>query len=208
MMEMERVVRYVPKREWRLTPKRLIAMSYNKLAGDIWRSYLPDIFSHGLRYVFENYLKERGLTEEGYERVARILVGRVSHLGWRMETDGRISGLLRYVWAGEVLRRYAHDIIQHGLLEAMKKAVPDIRLNLRPYRELADALERSGCIAKAFAGIVYDYAKIPRSKWPKDVARCYDIFVEYAKKYQGVRYGQTLGHSSQVKVTRLGEFKG
>jgi len=165
-------------------------LSAEEAADIIWKEYLGDLFNFGIRYVFENYLRERGMLEQDLGRVAYRLASKVRLLGQRMRREGEEEGVGRYIWASYALTRYAPEIVQFGLLWAMRKIVPEIWPELRLFRNVVEALRRTGiegCTAKALVGVVYDYAGIPRNKWPEDVIQCYEAFVEAAERPPEVR---------------------
>jgi len=165
-------------------------LSVEEAADIIWREYLGDLFNFGIRYVFENYLRERGMLEQDLGRVAYRLASKIRMLGQRMRREGEEKGIGRYIWASYALTRYAPEIVQFGLLWAMRKIVPEIWPELRLFRNVVEALRRTGiegCTAKALVGVVYDYAGIPRAKWPEDIIQCYEAFVEAAERPPEVR---------------------
>jgi len=160
-------------------------LSAEEAADIIWKEYLGELFNFGIRYVFENYLRERGMLEQDLGRVAYRLASKVRLLGQRMRREGEEEGVGRYIWASYALTRYAPEIVQFGLLWAMRKIVPEIWPELRLFRNVVEALRRTGiegCTAKALVGVVYDYVGIPRAKWPEDVIKCYEAFVEAAER--------------------------
>ena len=172
-------------------PRRLERfLSVGEAADIIWKEYLGDLFNFGIRYVFENYMRERGMLEQDLGRVAYRLASKIRMLGQRMRREGEEEGVGRYIWASYALTRYAPEIVQFGLLWAMRKIVPEIWPELRLFRNVVEALRRTGiegCTAKALVGVVYDYVGIPRAKWPEDVVQCYEAFVEAAERPPEVR---------------------
>ena len=165
-------------------------LSPGEAADIIWEEHLGELFNFGIRYVFENYMRERGMLEQDLGRVAYRLTSKVRLLGQRMRREGEEKGTGRLIWASYALTRYAPEIVQFGLLWAMRKIVPEIWPELRLFRNVVEALRGTGIegsTAKALVGVVYDYAGIPRNKWPEDVVQCYDTFIEAAEKPPEVR---------------------
>ena len=160
-------------------------LSAEEAADIIWKEYLGDLFNFGIRYVFENYMRERGMLEQDLGRVAYRLASKIRMLGQRMRREGEEKGIGRYIWASRALTKYAPEIAQFGLLWAMRKIVPEIWPELRLFKNVVEALRRTGiegCTAKALVGVVYDYTNIPRAKWPEDVVQCYEAFAEAAER--------------------------
>jgi hypothetical protein len=158
-----------------LTPK--------EAADIIWNEYLPDLFNFGLGYVFENYMRRRGMTAGMRSRVAEILASYLRTLGLEMERRGKEEEKGRLMWAGEALVKYAPEIVWFGILRPFARYAAELWPTLRYFPNIVKALQATGienCIAKALVGVVYDYLKIPYEAWPSDVFKCYQTLQDVA----------------------------
>jgi hypothetical protein len=158
-----------------LTPK--------EAADIIWNEYLPDLFNFGLGYVFENYMRRRGMTAGMRSRVAEILASYLRTLGLEMERRGKEEEKGRLMWAGEALVKYAPEIVWFGILRPFARYAAELWPTLRYFPNIVKALQATGienCIAKALVGVVYDYLKISYEAWPSDVLKCYQTLQDVA----------------------------
>jgi len=145
----------------------------------IWNRYLADLLNFGLRWVFENYGREFGMTEGMLNRVATILAARIRKLGIELVNKGRELDKGRYIWAGEALLRYPFEVVWNGCFYAIKMHSPNIWPQVRVFGELYKALGGEG-ILKALQGVVYKYLNIPEEEWPSDVLSYYMTYEEVA----------------------------
>jgi len=149
----------------------------------IWEQYLPQLLTFGLRYVFEQYGRDLGVLEQHLSKIAWRLATRIRQLGVEMERRGEMEEKGRLIWAGMGLERYASEIVWMGIVRPMGKIVPVIWPQLRLFPSVVEALEATGIegsVARALAGVVYDYLGIPQHEWTEDVRRCYDALVQAA----------------------------
>jgi len=149
----------------------------------IWEQYLPQLLTFGLRYVFEQYGRDLGVLEQHLSKIAWRLATRIRQLGVEMERRGEMEEKGRLIWAGMGLERYAPEIVWMGIVRPMGKIVPVIWPQLRLFPSVVEALEATGIegsVARALAGVVYDYLGIPQHEWTEDVRRCYDALVQAA----------------------------
>ncbi|MHC1625134.1 MAG: hypothetical protein ACXQS2_03975, partial [Methermicoccaceae archaeon] len=158
-------------------------LSAAQAADLIWNEYLPQLLMFGLRYVFEQYGRDLGMIEQHLSTIAWRLATRIRLLGVEMERRGEMEEKGRLIWAGMGLERYAPEIVWMGIVRPMGKIVPEIWPQLRLFPSVVEALEATGIegsIARALAGVVYDYLGIPQHEWTEDVRRCYDTLVQAA----------------------------
>jgi len=154
-------------------------VSPKEAADIIWNKYLPDLLNFGLRWVFENYGREFGMTEGMLGKVATILAARIRKLGMELVNKGRELDKGRYIWAGGALLRYPFETVWNGCFHAIKMHGPNIWPQVRIFGELYKALGGEG-ILKALQGVVYKYLNIPEEEWPSDILSYYMTYEEIA----------------------------
>jgi hypothetical protein len=106
-------------------------------------------------------------------------------IGNRLVSLGERTGLGRYIWAGELLRKYAHEAALYGIYHAISQHIGEVLPWIMKFRNVYEALRQTGirdCVAKALTGVVYDYMGVPEERWEPGVKECYDAFIEAAER--------------------------
>lgn len=173
--EEEMPVQPVQSRQVFLTPKQAAEM--------IWSKYLPQLLIFGLKYVFEMYGREEGMTDYILRKTANYLAVYFREIGLKLVEKGEREGKGRLTIVGTALEKYPFLVVWNGVLKAMARTVTDFWSALQPHTDLINALTSigiNGCVAKAFTGVAYEVFHVPMNMWPRDVQQCYETLVNIA----------------------------